>query len=90
MCLDKRVIAGLAAAGLALFALNPPWFGAALPFLVIAICPVSMLFMIRTQTATSCHTPASDSASDEVTALRDQVAELRRDVAARGSDSHPA
>lgn len=93
MCLDKRVIAGLVATGGLLFALNPGWFSAALPLLIIAICPLSMLLMIRTQkggSAASCHTAPSDSGSAEVTALRAQVAELRREVAARGTGPHPA
>lgn len=47
MCIDKRVVVGVVAAGAMLWWLAPGAFGAALPFLIFAICPLSMLFMMK-------------------------------------------
>ena len=46
MCLNWKVIAGVAAAGVGLFVFAPGLAAAALPFLVLAICPLSMVFMM--------------------------------------------
>lgn len=45
MCLDKRVLGGLAAAGLGVAVFAPHLLTAMLPILFIAICPLSMLLM---------------------------------------------
>lgn len=45
MCLDKRVLAGLALVGVAVLVVAPELILAVLPLLLIAICPLSMLFM---------------------------------------------
>ena len=47
MCLNWKVIAGLALVGVALFVYAPGLAAAALPFLVLAICPLSMIFMMQ-------------------------------------------
>lgn len=47
MCLNKKVLVGLAAVGLGVAVLRPGWFVAALPLLVLALCPLSMAFMMR-------------------------------------------
>ena len=46
MCLNWKVMAGLAAVGVGLFVFAPGLALAALPFLVLAICPLSMVFMM--------------------------------------------
>jgi hypothetical protein len=46
MCLNWKVIAGVAVAGIAIYLYAPGFALAALPFLVLAICPLSMIFMI--------------------------------------------
>lgn len=46
MCLNWKVIAAVAAVGVALFFYAPGFAAAALPFLVLAICPLSMIFMM--------------------------------------------
>ena len=46
-CLNWKVIAGLAVVGVGLWALAPGVLSAALPLLVFAICPLSMLFMMK-------------------------------------------
>lgn len=48
MCLNWKVLAGLAALAIGLyFAVSPSMFTAALPFLLAAACPLSMLLMMR-------------------------------------------
>ncbi|GAA3137670.1 hypothetical protein JOF29_000106 [Kribbella aluminosa] len=47
MCLNKKVLIGLAAVAIGLFAFRPGWAVAALPVLILAVCPLSMIFMMR-------------------------------------------
>ncbi|MBW3577402.1 MAG: DUF2933 domain-containing protein [Actinobacteria bacterium] len=47
MCINKKVVAGLAAVGLGIWWLAPGAIGAAMPLLLIAICPLSMVFMMK-------------------------------------------
>ena len=88
MCINKKVVAGLAVAGLAIFAFAPDLIGAALPFLIIAICPLSMLVMMRAMSggeSKSCSakgTASSEATTDidaELAGLRAEVARLRGD-----------
>ncbi len=46
MCLNWKVLAGVAAVGAGLLVFAPGLAAAALPFLVLAICPLSMVFMM--------------------------------------------
>lgn len=45
MCFNKKVIAGLAVVGLGIYVFAPNLFAAALPVLLLAVCPLSMLLM---------------------------------------------
>lgn len=45
MCLDKRVLGGLAIIGAGVLIFAPHLLTTALPLLLVAICPLSMLFM---------------------------------------------
>ena len=45
MCFDKRVLGGLAAVGVGVLIVAPNLLLTALPLLLLAICPLSMLFM---------------------------------------------
>jgi hypothetical protein len=47
MCLNKRVLIGLGVVAIGLVALQPGWAVAALPFVILAVCPLSMIFMMR-------------------------------------------
>ena len=47
MCMNKRVVAGVAVAALAVLALSPRLLGTLAPLLLMAICPLSMVFMMR-------------------------------------------
>ncbi len=46
MCLNWKVLAGLAALGVGIYLVAPELASAALPYLVLAICPISMLLMM--------------------------------------------
>ncbi len=45
MCFNKKVMGGLALVGLGIFTVAPNLFVSALPLLLVAACPLSMLFM---------------------------------------------
>lgn len=47
MCINKKVLAGLVVAALGIWWLAPDTIGAALPLLILALCPLSMLFMMK-------------------------------------------
>ncbi|MBW3556529.1 MAG: DUF2933 domain-containing protein [Actinobacteria bacterium] len=87
-CFNWKVIAALAAIGLGLYALAPGAATAALPLLVLAACPLSMLLMMRAMGSMGgggCKTKndASDTNSDEVAQLRSEVAALRAERQSR-------
>lgn len=86
MCINKKVIGGLAVVALAIFAFAPNLIGAALPLLLIAACPLSMLFMMRGMSGdkhASCSTRSADATSmdREIAALRAEVERLRAERA---------
>lgn len=45
MCFNWKVVAGLAGVALVVYAVNPQLVLGALPLLLVAVCPLSMLFM---------------------------------------------
>jgi hypothetical protein len=47
MCLNWKVFAGLAAVGVGIYVVAPNLAAAALPFLILAICPLLMLLIMR-------------------------------------------
>lgn len=47
-CLDWRVITALTAVGVGIYLLAPNLIAAALPLLLVAVCPLSMLLMMKT------------------------------------------
>ena len=58
-CLNWKVGAGLAAVGLALFLIAPHLLLAALPLLLVLVCPLSMLLMMRGRHEETAPLPAS-------------------------------
>ena len=75
MCLNWKVLVGLAVVGLAVWIVAPQLVLAALPLLLVAACPLSMLVMMGRmrggQSAQANQPPAAGRTRDE------QVAELR-------------
>lgn len=47
MCMNWKVVAGLAVVGLGVWAVAPNLIGAAAPLLLLAACPLSMILMMR-------------------------------------------
>ena len=83
MCINWKVVAGLAVAGLGVFAFAPNLIGAALPVLVLAACPLSMVVMMRAMSGRGrCDTHNAGSEGGAATASnQDELAELRAEVA---------
>ncbi|MGH9138111.1 MAG: DUF2933 domain-containing protein [Acidimicrobiales bacterium] len=95
MCINKKVVIGLVAVagGVLLFA--PQAIGAALPLLVLLVCPLSMMFMMRgmsggesrgTKQAESASTSADNATTEgsqdepELVRLRAEVDQLRAEM----------
>lgn len=97
MCFNWKVAGGLALVGLAVFAAAPNLIGAALPLLIFAACPLSMLLMMRAMSgggrcqndsdkgAAVNASPADSTA--ELTRLRAEVHELRSESTRKSSES---
>ena len=92
MCFDKRVIGGLAVIALGIFVFTPNSFAAALPVLIVAACPLSMLLVMRIMSGSregnSCSTGGSSrSDADEISELRAQVQRLRTEQSRRAGET---
>lgn len=93
MCFNKKVVAGLAIAGLGIYLFAPNVFGAALPLLILAACPLSMIVMMRMMPGSenrSCAAGKSQT-DDELSQLRAEVERLRteqRITSERGPRAH--
>lgn len=59
VCLDPRVVGAVALAGLAVVLLAPGLVAAAIPLLLVAACPLSMLVMMRAMGGRAASGPAS-------------------------------
>lgn len=62
-CLNWRVIVGLALVGAAVFVVAPRFALAALPVLVVLVCPLSMLLMMRSTGGMNAGTSQQESPS---------------------------
>jgi len=87
-CIDWKVIAGLAAVALGLILFQPRLFTAALPVLLVAACPLSMLLMMwgmrgmaqPTPTPTMAPQPVADrklTPHEQIAGLRSQLSDLQ-------------
>jgi|SRR5579859_4943129 len=73
MCLDWRVLIGLAVVGLAVWVVAPKFLLAAIPLLLVLACPLSMLFMMR-----GMHGGGSHSTTDVQPTPEEQLARLEQ------------
>jgi hypothetical protein len=73
-CLDWRVVSGIAALGIAVYLVNPAILAAAFPLMLIAVCPLSMILMMRAMASQ----PAQPKVSDPV----ERAGQLRIQLAA--------
>ena len=86
MCLNWKVVAGLGAAGVGLYLVAPGLAVAALPLLLLAVCPLSMLLMMKGMQGGKCETQGRRAPQEtditgltreeQVTRLRGQQADL--------------
>lgn len=92
MCLDRRVLAGLALIAIAIWVLAPQYVLAALPLLLFAACPLSMVvmaWMMRGHQASPTAVSADPQAriaelEHERSRLGDEIARARAQVTAEG------
>lgn len=80
-CFDWRVITALAAVGVGIFLLAPDIVGFALPLLLVAACPLSMILMMKSMgghEATTGPVMASKT-GDRADRLRAELAVSRRE-----------
>jgi hypothetical protein len=84
-CLDRRVLAALAVAGLLIALLAPQAVGRALPLLLVAACPLSMVAMALTMNrsaAPSATPPSVESIRRELGELSTRQRRLEGELAA--------
>ena len=82
-CLNKRVLIGLGVVAVAVVVLAPNLFGAALPLLFVAACPLSMIFMMRAmgggeKSGSSPSNGNESAATDDAARLRELEEEVNR------------
>lgn len=83
-CLNWKVIAALAGVGVVIYALAPGVAAAAVPLLVLAVCPLSMLLMMRAMGSMGSGARQRDTGDgDEVTRLRAEVEALQAERQSR-------
>ncbi len=102
MCYNWKVLAGLAAVGVAIVVLAPAAALAALPLLLLAVCPLSMGFMMYRMrghggsASESCHsienTGSVEAKRARLASLREEELRLELELssAASPSDELPA
>lgn len=92
MCINWKVLAGVAVVGLGAWVIAPNLIGAALPLLLLAVCPLSMLLMMRgmggrgqmgsTQPrAIPDHGQAGLTHAEQMAALKARHAAIAREIA---------
>ncbi len=83
ICLNWKVVGGLAVVGLAIWTVAPNLVWAALPLLLLAACPLSMLLMARGMQGSQCAAQPTPVSQPMQTALSrdEQLAELKVELA---------
>jgi hypothetical protein len=84
MCADKRVLVSIAAAVTVLLLLTPDLAAPALPLLMVAVCPLSMLFIARAMRGQPG--PNALPAEHELAAPPSEAAQLHTDAAEPNDD----
>jgi uncharacterized protein YlxW (UPF0749 family) len=81
MCVNWKVLLGAAVAGLVLWVVAPGALAAIIPVVLVAVCPLSMLLMMRAMhdgPATNGGGDAGEESADRGRALADLKAQLAR------------
>jgi hypothetical protein len=91
MCFDRRVVIALALVGVGALLISPALAAMLVPVLILAVCPLSMLFMMRGMSrGGSCSTGGSSGDKREPLSERDIAAlqaELRQLKAQQAADA---
>ncbi len=87
MCLNKKVVAGLVIAALAVLLVAPQAVGAAFPLLLLAACPLSMLVMMTMMSKGEHRSTEPGSRSDPTAELEELRADVARLQAQQSSDT---
>lgn len=93
MCLNWKVLAGLAVLGIGIYAVAPELAAAALPFLLLAICPLSMVFMMKGMQGDETKAPEPDAnltRDEQLARLRTEQADLAEQIGALEQDEIPS
>ncbi len=69
MCLNWKVLAGLALVGVGIWVVAPGFVGAALPVLILLACPLSMVFMAWGMRGGQCATQPTQAGQGRQPAL---------------------
>ena len=81
MCINWKALVGLGAVALGLFAFAPKLAAAALPYLVLAICPLSMLLRVGGMQAMNRKDDTNVSSEAHLARLKVQQLELANEIA---------
>jgi uncharacterized membrane protein len=82
MCLNWKVLAGLATVGIGVYVLAPELIAEALPVLLLAACPLSMLLMMWSMQRTQGQDERTTQETDDGLAREERIARLRAQQAA--------
>jgi hypothetical protein len=82
MCLNWKVLAGLAATGVGVYLVAPDLVLAALPILLLAVCPLSMLLMMWGMQQSQEQNQQTPQESDVGLTREERIAQLRAQQAA--------
>lgn len=86
MCINKRVVVGLAVVSLVLFALSPRLLSGLAPVLIMAACPLSMLLMMRGMSGRDDQAPTAAGDERQLRELEEEVNRLKVELALRSED----
>lgn len=81
MCMHPKVIAAMVAVAAGVWLVAPGWFAAALPILFLAICPLSMLLMMKMMMPGDARQDATADSSSQAS-LEEQLRQLDEQKAA--------
>jgi hypothetical protein len=100
MCLNWKVIGGLAAVGLGIWAVAPNLVSGVVPLLVVAACPLSMILMMRgmsggqqarsnddSDASRRVHAPTESGERRDLATLKAEHARLTAELEALQSDA---
>ncbi len=82
MCINWKVIAGLAAVGVGVVLVIPGYAGAVLPLLILAVCPLSMVAMMFAMRGMGAGHESHEREPQRPEALQQRLFELRAEEAA--------